>query len=350
MPVLNRPTLKRYFETGKGLSNQGFTALIDSMPSLQDSTAQTFNSDIIVGQIVTPVVSAGEAAFQTFNVSAATFAGIVQQGVSGARGSAIVSQEATVAATATSQVALLPDSVNIVELGVKVLAASSGAVGGTQIQIGNGDAVDYFGNIVVSAVGNHRLTDVCARRLQGVSGAVFAAGITASGNANFVPYVQYYKTAAASGAAVGVSLVTAANVSAIGNLDGNGGIAAAFDDVTDAGAGGCATISSVKGFVGQSWNVAKKIGQVQIWDPSNDYFTNIPGGTTIRLYGNNTNNILTAAVLASIRAENQIPTIIATIPQTDIITTNAYPYHWIDVSAVAGQGIRVAEVKFMELV
>lgn len=355
MPILGRETLKRYFETGDGLSNQAFTALIDSRPNLLDTTAQTFNSDIIVAQLVaTAGVSIGEANFtQSLLASGANFTGLVKHGVSAATSAAttlgypVLSQEATVAATATSQIALLPDSANIVGLGVKVLAVSSGAGGGTEIRFGNGAAIDYFGTITVSAPGDYQLVNVSARRLQGVSGAIFAAGITASGGANFLPYVEYYRTAPAS-----ANPVRLVEVSALGSAIGNiASLSTVFDGVTDVGAGAAAAIASTRAFAGQAWNDAKTIGQMAIWDPNNEGWNSGGGVVDIRLYGNNANNIDTAVILASVRGASIAPTVVVTVAQTEIDTANAYTYHWAHISGGGGANNNyIAEVRFWELV
>src|SRR3990167_6114628 len=184
MAILGRSTLKRYFETGKGLSNQAFNALIDSGLNRAATTAQSLGSDLIAGQVIaTAGVSAGRVNAQTLLASAGTFTGLARHGVSAASatstlGYLTVTQRATVNATATTQIALLPNSVNITGLTLDVLRASSGGAGGTQIQIGNGAVIDYFGAVTVSAPGVYRFS-VSARRLQNTSGAVYAAGITA---------------------------------------------------------------------------------------------------------------------------------------------------------------------------
>ena len=195
MAALGRSTLKRYFETGKGLSNRAFVDTVDSIPSVVDTTVQTFNAALSFPDLtITGTMSAGSFYVAgNFTASAATFPGRLTQGGSGSTGIPVVYQESTVAATATSRVATLPPNSNIVGLGVKVLSASSGAGGGTTINAGDGSAIDFFGSITVSAVGSYQFTDVSARRLASVSGAVWMSGITATAGANFIGNVQYYQ-------------------------------------------------------------------------------------------------------------------------------------------------------------
>lgn len=362
MPVLNRYTLKRDFATGKSPKNAAFQALIDSSPNLASSTAQSFGGDIVVGQAVaTAGVSAGEVnSTGLFAGSAAQFEGIVTHGVSAASatrtiGYPLLTQEATAAASATAQIALLPESANIVGFGLRVLANSSGAAGGTQILVGNQSVIDYFGSITVSAAGSYRISGVSARRLTGTSGAVMIAAPTATAATNFVGRVEYYHRPPASALATeSFSLVEVSALgSAIGNTSGGGGLSAAFDGVTDqAFAVAANALTTTRGFVGQAWNAAKRIGQFAVWDPSNEGFTNQGANTvTIRLYGHNDSNIAAAAVLASTRQSYVIPTVVVTVAQSDIDTTNAYLYHWIQVSGGGGGNTNsIAEARFWELI
>lgn len=350
MPILGRSTLGRYFETGKALTNQAFNALADSFLSLQDTTAQELPSNITINQVVvTGNTSAGDMAVtDSLVASAAAFAGLVTHGSGTTRGSLVITQESTVAATATTQIALLPNSSNIVGLRVKVLRNSSGAAGGTEIQIGNGAAIDYFGTVTVSAQGIFKLTNVCARRLQGTSGAIYAAGITATAGATFVPYVEYYPTTAASQSTEVVEITVFG--SAIGNMTVGGGLAAAFDGVTSQSFTSAArVVSSVRGFVGQAWATPKRIMRAIIYDPNNDGFSTGGITTVIRLRGGNTNDINTSTILASVNQSYVIPTTAISLVETDIDTTNSYAYHWVEVSGGTSTTLCVAEIRLWEL-
>lgn len=350
MPILARPTLKRYYENGKGLGNQAWVALLDSFLALQDTTAQELLSNLIINQvIVTGAVSAGEAQVrELLEASAAHFTGIISHGSGATSGEFVTVQEATVAATATTQIALLPNSANIVGLGVKVLRQSSGAGGGTEIRFGNGAAIDYFGTITVSGNGVFKPTAVCAVRLQGTSGAVFAAGITATANAAFVPYVQYYQTASAPQSNV-ISEITAFT-SAIGNMITGGGLAAAFDGNTSQGqTSGARAVSTVRGFVGQAWNTPRKIARAIIYDANNDGLSTGGLQVILRIRGNNTNDINTAAVLASVNTTYVIPTTAYSLNEADIDFTNAYSYHWVELSATPTSTLVVAEIRLWEI-
>src|SRR6185369_5245255 len=191
MPILGKNTLKRYFRTGQNLGNAKWVDLFDSGMSKADTTAQVLNADFVVGQAnVTGAVSAGEMNVDRFLASAAIMEGIVKHGTSAAASSQstigypVVTQRATVATSATTQIANLQDASNITGIGIFVLAASSANAGGTQINT----VIDYFGTHTVSGVGSYKLTNVCASRLADASGGVYAAGVTSSANAVFLPW------------------------------------------------------------------------------------------------------------------------------------------------------------------
>ena len=99
--------------------------------------------------------------------------------------------EATAVGTATA--AFLPAS-SIMDLYVKAIANSSGGDGGTVVNVGIGTDATYFGTITVSAKGLHRITNVSARNLQSVSGAVVAACPSATAASIFVVGVGYVRT------------------------------------------------------------------------------------------------------------------------------------------------------------
>lgn len=350
MPILGRETLKRYFETGKALSNQSMTALIDSFLSPQDSTAQELPSNVTINQIVvTAMASVGEMNVTEFlGASAATFEGIVTHGSGTTLGTFVAAQESTVQTTTTAQIALLPNSANIVGLGVKVIRHSSGAAGGAEINIGNGAAIDYFGKVTVSGKGVFKLTAVCARRLQGTSGAVYAYASTASANAMFVPYVEYYRTMAASQSSEVVEIGTF--TSAIGNMTVGGGLAAAFDDITSQSfTSGARVVSTVRAFVGQAWDTPKRIMRAIIYDPNNDGFSTGGINVILRLRGGNTNDINSSTVLASANQSYVIPTTAVSLVEADIDTTNAYAYHWVEVSGGTSTTLCIAEIRLWEL-
>jgi hypothetical protein len=202
MTVASRATLKAYFETGDVMTAQSFIDLIDSAPSLIDSTAQTFNSDIVVPNLIaTNVSAAGGAITGTLVASAATFTGRVRQGVSAAasaadsRGDFLVCQEATVGAATTARVAFLPSTSNIASLKVKVLVGGSAGAGGLEINAGITGNKTFFGTLVVSAAGFYEFTNVSARNLTGVSGAIEMVASGASAATNCIGVVQYYQRA-----------------------------------------------------------------------------------------------------------------------------------------------------------
>ena len=356
MPVLGRNTLKRDFETGKGPTNRGLVAVTDSFLSTQDTTVQAFQSNLTINELTaTSALSIGDASIDVLRASAGAITGLARQGVSGASATSTLgylttTQKATVAATATTQIALLPNSVNITGLTLQVLVASSGAGGGTEFQIGNAASVDYFGSITVSGVGNFKFSTVCARRLTGASGAVFAAGITATAGSNFVPHVEYYQVASATQSNEVVEITVFP--SAIGNMISNGGLAAAFDTNTNQALAACAVaLSTTQSFAGQAWVTAKKIARAIIYDPNNDGFSTGGQVTTIRLRGANTNDVTVSQVLASAVVNGQTtPTTALSFNESDIDTANAYSYHWATINQSIAAGHAIAEVRLWELV
>lgn len=190
MANLGRGTLRRYFETGKSLSNRAFVDTIDSFANLQDATAQVFASPVVVQSLVTPSVSASEVvAAASLRASATLFMGQITHGPSGSRGYPVATQEEAV--SATSQVGLLPLHTSIIGLYVDVLTPSS-AQGGSLIKFGTTSAIDAFGQISVSGAGQYFVTNVCAANLQGISGAVYAVAETASAGSSYRARVNYY--------------------------------------------------------------------------------------------------------------------------------------------------------------
>lgn len=140
-------------------------------------------------------------------------------------------------------------------------------------------------------------------------------------------------------------VATTAQGSAIGNM---APLAALFDGVTSEGTN--TTIVSSRGFGGKAWDAAKTIGQMAVWDPSNEGFCSNGSPVTIRVLGNSSNNPGTAVALASVRGAYTFGTIVVTVAQSDIDTGTAYPYHWAQVSGGGGaSNVYLAEVEFWEL-
>lgn len=98
--------------------------------------------------------------------------------------------EATALATAT--VAFLPAS-TIHNLYVKAIVGSSAAAAGSIVNVGIGTDATYFGTITTSGAGLYRLTNVSARNLQSVSGAVVAAAPSATAASIFVVGIGYFR-------------------------------------------------------------------------------------------------------------------------------------------------------------
>lgn len=201
MPIVNRPTLKTYFENGDVITASAMTDFIDSGANLADTTAQAFLSEISSPKFIAPEVSAGAVNITgVLRGSAAVFQGRIRQGVSAAAsalstlGDFVCVQEATVV-NATGQVAFLPSTSNIVGFALKVLVGGSAAAGGLNVLIG--DAADHrrFGKISVSATGLFEATNVSALVLTGVSGQVQMICSGASAGTNTIGIVRYYQRA-----------------------------------------------------------------------------------------------------------------------------------------------------------
>lgn len=74
----------------------------------------------------------------------------------------------------------------------------------------------------------------------------------------------------------------------IGDMTGNGGLAAAFDGTTDAGTGSCATVGNTGGYVGKTLASAKKFGRAIVYGSNTQGVAgNFNGTTTINIRGKN---------------------------------------------------------------
>src|SRR3990167_6223138 len=114
MAVVARSVLKAYFETGDVMTAQSFVDLVDSYVNLAGTTAQTMNSDLVLPNLIATNVSAGAMTITgRLEASAATYTGAARHGVSAAASAAnslgyfLVTQESTVGAATTAQVAFL---------------------------------------------------------------------------------------------------------------------------------------------------------------------------------------------------------------------------------------------------
>lgn len=199
--IQTRTTLKGYFDNGDTITTTAMGDLIDSFVHLSDTTAQSLNSDLTVPNLVATNISANNVgAGGKITASAATFTGAVRQGVSAAasaadsRGYFLVVQEATVT-NATTQVAFLPTTSNIVGLGIKVIVNGSAATGGVNVLVGNSDDHRRFGKLSVSAVGLYEFTNVSAVMLAAVSGRIEMVASGASAATNIVGFVKYFQRA-----------------------------------------------------------------------------------------------------------------------------------------------------------
>jgi hypothetical protein len=343
MAVLGRHTLKRYFETGDGLSNRAFVDAIDSMANLANTTAQIFNSEISTPNLVSPSVSAGELTTTNVFGSGATFTGHVRHG----SGYPVLVQQAT--AVGTAQVAFLPPASSIVGIRLMALTPSS-SEGGCQFRIGDSGAFDYYGQITVSAAGSFPVADVCAARLQAVSGAVFFAG-TNSAASNYVGIVQYYRGVPAS-ASMGQTLIPQSEGTTIGNLVNAGGLAASFDGITTQSNTQCSYLASntSTGYIGKDWGSPKTVTGFVAYGATEDGFDRSNDGTsvTITLEGS-TDNFVTSTVTlgASTPVTNAAGLVVSKL--SGITTTTPYRYHRLKIDkGNAADGPQCAEAQFYE--
>lgn len=190
MPVLGKPTLKRYFETGKNMPNQAFAAVVDSPLSVHATGSQSMDGELAVPSAA--VVSASVMTLtvaERLYVTAATIYDYIQHS---SAGRAVALQEALVTASGTTQFAFLPTNSQIVGLNIDVVRSTNAAGGGCLVNVGNASAVDFFGTVTVSGNGQYPVTNVCASRLQNFAGVVNFASPTATANAVFRPFIEYY--------------------------------------------------------------------------------------------------------------------------------------------------------------
>ena len=110
-----------------------------------------------------------------------------------------IPQYVEVTCLATTTIANLPADSNIFDIYVRCIQRSSGAAGGTTVNIGRAGAAAYFGEIVVSAKGIWRQESNIGNSILGdnelikTSGAVVAAAPTATAAANFAVGIGYFR-------------------------------------------------------------------------------------------------------------------------------------------------------------
>lgn len=138
------------------------------------------------------------------------------------------------------------------------------------------------------------------------------------------------------------------NATAIGNLTGSGGLAAAFDGNTNqATSSSAGSNSATPGTIGQNWGAAKTIGRFRVFGPNNA-FTNTSGSgsntCTFKLQGSNDGSAWTD--LYSSTVADAVSLVVDVT--TGIDTSSAYSYHRVTWQN-ANNATYLAEVEFYEI-
>jgi len=142
----------------------------------------------------------------------------------------------------------------------------------------------------------------------------------------------------------------------IGNMTGNGGLAASFDGATSETMLDCSMLifSGAPG-IGKDWGVGvtKTLSRVKVWSPDSGSEPGFSAGVTdpditLSVYGSNTGFQLAPVLLQTVG-----PFVDYTGVMVDTIiadTTTAYRYHWVELSTSGStaEGARIAEAQFFE--
>ena len=119
MTAQNRATLKAAFENGDQPQGSDFADLVDSFPTLSDSTAQAFTSPLTAPTIGVTKVSAATVSAQNVNGLIGTFGSVSAQSVTASAGvfttkveSPLVSAQRVVASAATFLAAVSAATLN----------------------------------------------------------------------------------------------------------------------------------------------------------------------------------------------------------------------------------------------
>lgn len=143
---------------------------------------------------------------------------------------------------------------------------------------------------------------------------------------------------------------------AIGNLTGQGGLAAGFDGDTTQGWNDCATNLANSGNIGKNWGSGntKTICQYKVYLPNDAAMdSSLPANHTISvldLHGS-TDNFSSSDVTLSTPSDKTESTtgMSFTIEQAEITTTTAFQYHKIFIQHDGAAATAIAEIEFWEL-
>lgn len=153
---------------------------------------------------------------------------------------------------------------------------------------------------------------------------------------------------AAIQAAGGTALVAHGTGTAIGNMTGNGGLAAAFDGTYDqASTAAAARFNSPNCNVGKHWSGTKKIGKF-VLNPTTDHGFREGTGKNIHIYleGSSDNFVSSVVRLYADDASDDQGDYVA---DSGIDTTTAYAYHRVRMTSQDFTDWYVSEVEFWEV-
>jgi len=148
--------------------------------------------------------------------------------------------------------------------------------------------------------------------------------------------------------------ISQATGTTIGDMTGNGGIAAARDGTTSQANTACAQLLGAGGLIGVDWGSgnSKTLTGFKFWGPNNEYINSNSAGSTITLtlYGGNSGLGVSGTNLGSMSfTDDNIGTLRSKL--SGLTTTTAYRYHWIAITSsasFAGGSSRCAEIQFFE--
>lgn len=141
----------------------------------------------------------------------------------------------------------------------------------------------------------------------------------------------------------------------IGNMTANGGLAAAFDGVTDHAAPACATFapgsgSTSPGWIGAHVGAGADITAVRVHASSNDGFVALVAGrvAVLELWGNNTDDTGTASKIADLGSVLDAVGLVVTKNGLSV-DRDVYPYLWVKIytSDTTMASKYAAEVQFV---
>ncbi len=136
----------------------------------------------------------------------------------------------------------------------------------------------------------------------------------------------------------------------IGNMISGGGLAAAFDGVTDQTGAVCAGLNAVEvAYVGKDWGVGvtKTVTGFEAYGSNNQGFKWASDPTvTITLQGSTDNFAASIVDLGNTSATDANSLLISKL--TGITTTTAYRYHRLKIAASPSEMIVCAEAQFYE--